>query len=50
MCQTCIESATALSDKSQELMVFGGSQILTSAMETKARKAIIDFKFDALYQ
>ena len=33
-------------NKSQELTVFHGRQKLTSA---KARKLIVDFKFDSLY-
>ena len=37
-------------NKSQEMTVFGGRQILTSAMKTKARKVMVDFKFDALYR
>ena len=35
--------------KSQEMTVFSGRQKLTFAMETKARKVTVDFKFDALY-
>ena len=35
---------------SQETMVFGGRQKLTSAIETKTRKVMVDFKFDALYR
>ena len=37
-------------NKSQESTVFGGRQKLTSAYETKARKVMVDFKFDALYR
>ena len=37
-------------NKLQELMVFHGRQKLTSAKkELKARKVMVDFKFDALY-
>ena len=36
-------------NKSQELTVFPGRQKLTSAKELKARKVMVDFKFDALY-
>ena len=46
MCQTYIESPTALSDKSQETTVFSGHQKLTSAMKLR----MVDFKFDALYR
>ena len=35
-------------NKSQETTVFHGRQKLTSAM-IKARKVMVDFKFDALY-
>ena len=35
-------------NKSQELTVFPGRQKLTSANELKARKVMVDFKFDAL--
>ena len=35
-------------NKSQETTVFHGHQKLTSAI-TKARKVMVDFKFDALY-
>ena len=35
---------------SQETMVFGGRQKLTTAMKIKARKVTVDFKFDALYR
>ena len=35
-------------NKSQELTVFHGRQKLTSE-ELKARKVMVDFKFDALY-
>ena len=37
-------------NKSQETIVFGRRQILTSAYETKARKAMVDFKFEARYR
>ena len=34
-----------------EIMVFGGRQKITSFhYETKARKVMVDFKFDALYR
>ena len=36
-------------NKSQELTVFPGRQKLTSSKNIKARKAMVDFKFDALY-
>ena len=36
-------------NKSQELTVFHGRQKLTSAKNLKARKVMVDFKFDALY-
>ena len=55
MCHPYIESAFALSDyyiddeEKQEFPVFVGHQKLTSAMKLKARKAMVDFKFDALY-
>ena len=37
-------------NKSQETTVFHGRQKLTSAMKDKARKVMVDFKFDALYR
>ena len=37
-------------NKSQDVMVFSGRQKLTSAMKIKARKVMVDFKFDALYR
>ena len=36
-------------NKSQELTFFLLRQKLTSAMKLKARKVMVDFKFDALY-
>ena len=36
-------------NKSPETTVFHGRQKLTSAMKKKARKVMVDFKFDALY-
>ena len=38
MCQPYIESATALSDKSQKFTVFNGRQKLTSAMKLRPEK------------
>ena len=38
MCQHYIESAAALSDKSQETTVFGGRQKLTSVMKLRSEK------------
>ena len=43
MCQPYIETATALSDKSQEIPVFSGHQKWTST-GTEARKVMVDFK------
>ena len=37
-------------NKSQESTVFGGHQKLTFRYETKARKVMVDFKFDGLYR
>ena len=37
-------------NKSQETTVFGRHQKLTSAVKKKARKVMVDFKFDALYR
>ena len=37
-------------NKSQELTVFHRCQKLTSAYELKARKVMVDLKFDALYR
>ena len=50
LCHPYIESATALSDKSQQTTVFSGHQKLTSAMKTKVKKVMVDFKFDYLYR
>ena len=36
-------------NKSQELTIFHRRQKLSSAMKKKARKVMVDFKFDALY-
>ena len=36
-------------NKSQETTVFHGRQKLTTAIKTKARRVMVDFKFDALY-
>ena len=33
----------------QEMTVFGGRQKIGFHYETKARKVMVDFKFDALY-
>ena len=37
-------------NKSQETMVISRHQKLTSSYETKDRKIMVDFKFDALYR
>ena len=37
-------------NKSQETMIFGGRQKLTSALKLEARKVMVDFKFDTLYK
>ena len=39
----------SLMNLSQEMMVFGGRQKLTSAMN-KVQKVMVDFKVDALYR
>ena len=46
MCQPYIESATALSDEKK--MLSGARNDFH--FETKARKVMVDFKFDALYR
>ena len=37
-------------NKSQELTVFGGQPEIDFRCETKARKVMVDFKFDDLYR
>ena len=50
MCQPYIESATALFDKSQETTFFSRAPEIDFSYELKARKVMVDFKFDALYR
>ena len=44
------ENDDSIMNKSQETMFFSGHQKLTSAYKTKARKVMVDFKFDALHR
>ena len=37
-------------NESQEMTVFGGRMKIDFRYETKARKVMVDFKFDALYR
>ena len=51
-CQPYIESATALSDYYEFIARndgFGRAPEIDFLYETKARKVMVDFKFDALY-
>ena len=41
---------SSIMNKSQETTVFRGRQKLDFRYETKARKVMVDFKFDALYK
>ena len=49
MCQPYIESAAALSDESSKIDDFSRAPDIDFRHETKARKVMVDFKFDALY-
>ena len=46
--KTCLKKLMLITNKSQESSVFGAPEI-DFRYETKARKVMVDFKFDALY-
>ena len=48
--KTCLKKLMLTMNKSKETTVFGGCPEIDFRYETKARKVMVDFKFDALYR